>query len=150
MQIRQPQTISHSITRRLQFCAGHRVHGHESKCKHPHGHNYVVYVTAEPMKGLDTLGRVIDFSVIKDRLGAWIDEQWDHAFLYWRKDEEMAAIYQANPCWKHFVMPENPTAENMAAFLYWVVCPALFSDKGIDVTQVVIHETENCYAEVKA
>lgn len=148
MQIRQPLTINHSITRRFQFCAGHRVYGHESKCRHPHGHNYVVYVTAEPMQGLDSIGRVIDFSVIKDRLGAWIEEHWDHSFLYWKDDEEMSGVYDNHPEWKHFVMPCNPTAENMASFLYQIVCPALFADKNIDVTKVVIHETENCFAGV--
>lgn len=35
-----------SCTRRLTFAAGHRVWKHEGKCAHPHGHNYVVEVTA--------------------------------------------------------------------------------------------------------
>ena len=47
-----------TCTRRLTFCAGHRVLGHESKCAHPHGHNYVVYVTAEAEQ-LDDVGRVM-------------------------------------------------------------------------------------------
>ncbi len=36
-----------TATRRVQFCAGHRVHRHESKCRNLHGHNYVAFFTAE-------------------------------------------------------------------------------------------------------
>ena len=32
-----------TCTRRLQFCAGHRVYGHESKCANVHGHNLAVF-----------------------------------------------------------------------------------------------------------
>ena len=51
----------HTITRRLEFDAGHRVYQHESKCNHVHGHRYVVEVEATGT--LDGLGRIIDFSV---------------------------------------------------------------------------------------
>lgn len=39
-----------TCTRRLQFCAGHRVLGHEGKCARPHGHNYTLFVTAKAVK----------------------------------------------------------------------------------------------------
>src|SRR4051812_38105417 len=65
--------------RRLNFCAGHRVFGHENKCARLHGHNYTVYVHAEGIdRPIDGLGRVIDFSVLKERLGAFIDTRMDH------------------------------------------------------------------------
>ena len=69
-----------TATRRLQFCAGHRVHDHESECRNLHGHNYVVFLTAASTSDdpLDKLGRVIDFGVLKEKFGAWIDEWWDH------------------------------------------------------------------------
>ncbi len=72
-------------TRRLQFCCGHRVMRHESKCAHLHGHNYVAFFTASAQ--LDDVGRVIDFSVIKERVGGWIDEFWDHGFVLNEEDE---------------------------------------------------------------
>lgn len=148
MNLSVDEKVSFSIMRRLTFCAGHRVHGHESKCKHPHGHNYVVYVTARPAKYLDSIGRVIDFSVLKAKLGTWLDEKWDHAFIYWRGDEEMSAVYAGHQEWKHYVMPTNPTAENMAAYLLKVICPELFGGCGISITNIVVEETENCTAEV--
>ena len=62
-----------SCTRRIQFCAGHRVLGHENKCANAHGHNYVAYISARS-NDLDKVGRVIDFSVLKEKIGGWIDE----------------------------------------------------------------------------
>lgn len=42
------------------FCAGHRVVGHENKCRHLHGHNYRVTFYCESQE-LDGVGRVVDF-----------------------------------------------------------------------------------------
>ena len=65
--------IKKSCTRRIQFASGHRVLGHENKCRHIHGHNYVAFIHAEAEQ-LDSIGRVIDFGVLKDKFGGWIDE----------------------------------------------------------------------------
>ena len=55
------------ITRRLEFDAGHRVLGHEGKCKNLHGHRYSAEITVTA-PDLDGLGRVIDFGVIKEKV----------------------------------------------------------------------------------
>src|SRR5215831_15632210 len=104
------------INRRLCFCAGHRVMGHENKCANLHGHNYVVTVTASGQ--LDTVGRVIDFGVVKEIAGGWLEDHWDHAFLYCGKDGGVAALFEAHPEWKSFECQFNPTAENMAEFSF--------------------------------
>lgn len=143
-----------TATRRLQFCAGHRVFLHESKCRNMHGHNYVLYFTAQvnPNSGvrqgdLDSLGRVIDFGVMKEKLGTWIDENWDHGFIYFAQDQFLRDLFVGSEN-KSFALPTNPTAENMAAYLLWRVCPVLFKGTGIDIIRIVLHETENCSAEV--
>lgn len=142
-----------TCTRRIQFCAGHRVHGHENKCKNLHGHNYVALFTARakagytaPDGGVDGIGRIIDFSAMKGRLGGWIDEHWDHGFIAWQHDDEVAAMLIAMPEAKRYFMPTNPTAENMARHLLFDICPKLFADTQVAVVQIVIHETENCSA----
>jgi len=138
-----------TCTRRLTFCAGHRVMGHENKCAHLHGHNYVVELTAAAQ--LDGVGRVIDFSVLKARLGGWIDAHWDHGFILHRGDEdarravESFAPREGEPQ-KLYLMADNPTAENMAQYLLLEVCPPLFADTGIAIVRAVVHETENCHA----
>lgn len=140
-----------TCTRRIQFCCGHRVSGHESKCAHLHGHNYVVEVTARA-DGLDGIGRVVDFSVLKERIGGWLEEKWDHGFVLWEKDEHgieaMAAFRRsAQRPQKIYLMPTNPTAENMADFLLRVICPMVLAGTGVEACRVVVIETENCWAE---
>lgn len=144
-----------SCSRRLTFCAGHRVAGHENKCAHLHGHNYEVEIQAEPDAGLDHLGRVIDFGVLKKKVGGWIDENWDHAFIAWLDDAVMGMVmdllddqHEAGRCPRPrvFWLPTNPTAENLAHYLLRVVCPEVLKGTGVVVTAVVVVETENCWA----
>ena len=139
-----------TCTRRIQFCAGHRVHGHENKCANLHGHNYVLLVTARAIKThaeLDRIGRVVDFSVLNERIGGWIDEKWDHGFLLWKHDNdaiEAVAKVQKQKC---YLMQNNPTAENMAKHIL-DLSGSLLEDTGVELVNVVLWETENCYAEV--
>lgn len=149
-----------SITRYHDICAGHRVVGHEGKCRHLHGHNYRIHFTCEA-DTLDDLGRVVDFSVVKDRLCMWLEKNWDHKFLVWEKDSLVCAMHglinngdyslkqdreQFNDSlvWLNF----NPTAENLANHILEVVAPAQLKGTGVTVTQVTIEETRKCSATV--
>ena len=139
-----------TCTRRIQFCAGHRVHKHESRCNSMHGHNYVALFEARCIGGgLDSLGRVIDFSVLKERLGGWIDRNWDHGFIHHDADTEVAAAVAAVGGTKGYALPYNPTAENMARYLLNTVAPEALAGTGVEVTEVLLWETENCYARVR-
>jgi len=120
--------------------------GHESKCAQPHGHNYVAFFQAYATS-LDGIGRVIDFSVLKAKLGGWIDETWDHKFLVYEKDRALGdALSSATS--GIVSCPFNPTAENMAMYLLSVVAPRELEGTGVVVEKVTLFETENCYAEV--
>lgn len=139
-----------NISRRIQFCAGHRLYQHESKCRNLHGHNYVVHVHAQANK-LDHLGRVIDFSILKDKIGGWIDDNWDHGFIYCEQDDICRKVFKNIQMFmemKIFVLPCNPTAENMAEYLLNTVCPNLMKGTGVEVFKIVLEETENCCATV--
>ncbi len=138
--------MSITIMRRIPFCAGHRLHQHGGKCEFFHGHNYVadIYVTGE---GLDSVGRVIDFSDLKNLLKGWIDQHWDHGFLLSQEDHNgLQTIQQVEPC-KYYVLPYNPTAENMARYLLEQVCPPLLRELGVTASKVVIWETPESCAE---
>ena len=46
---------------------------------------------------------------------------------------------------KYFVMPSNPTAENMARYLLEVVAPGVLGDLGVVARKVAVWETdESC------
>ncbi|NLF71179.1 MAG: 6-carboxytetrahydropterin synthase [Candidatus Anammoximicrobium sp.] len=135
-----------TIMRRITFCAGHRLHRHEGKCQYFHGHNYVAefYVSGEET---DAVGRVIDFAVLKNRFKGWIDEHWDHGFLLSQEDENgIAAARLVQPS-RVYLLPFNPTAENMARYLLERVCPPLLAGTGVRATKVVIWETPDACAE---
>ncbi|MBX9672136.1 MAG: 6-carboxytetrahydropterin synthase [Candidatus Obscuribacterales bacterium] len=136
-----------TAVRRLQFCAGHRVYRHESKCSNLHGHNYVLFLHATTNQ-LDELGRVIDFGVLKSVFAPWIERNWDHGFIVWQDDEPALAALKQVEGQKVFRLSTNPTAENMALFLLHELGPQLLSGTSVTLSKVVLWETENCYVEV--
>lgn len=136
---------------------GHRVFGHESKCAFLHGHNYRVHFTVAAKQrgqvvngetrdgdGLDDLGRVLDFSVIKSALCFWLEKHWDHKFLIWDQDPlaKPLALLDNTVVWTPF----NPTAENLAKYLVEVVAPAQLADTQCQVISCRIEETRKCSA----
>lgn len=137
-----------TITRKIYFDAAHRVAEHESKCKNLHGHRYTLEAKFTAKK-LDNLGRIIDFGVIKERLGSWIDENWDHNTILWEGDREIGAKISSVTGQMIFYLENNPTAENMAAYIFQEVCPELFKDTKVKCISVKLYETPNCVAEVE-
>ncbi|KAF3363399.1 6-carboxy-5,6,7,8-tetrahydropterin synthase [Chlamydiales bacterium STE3] len=134
--------------RKLHFCAGHRVMGHEGKCATVHGHNYYLHLFAESPK-LDAIGRVVDFSVLKEKIGSWVEYHWDHNFLVCDRDDKVIEMLHTIPRKKDpFICPFNPTAENMAYFLLHEIAPQCLKGTSITITKIVLYETENCYVEV--
>lgn len=138
--------MSVTAKRYHDFCAGHRVHGHESKCAHLHGHNYRVHFTIEMVEGaVDDIGRVMDFSVIKSKLCEWLEENWDHKFLVWEKDPIRSYLTDIDPEGTVWV-PFNPTAENMAEYLVMEVGPMQLAETGCKLISCEIEETRKCSA----
>jgi 6-pyruvoyltetrahydropterin/6-carboxytetrahydropterin synthase len=135
---------------------GHRVVGHEGKCRHLHGHNYRIHFYCEA-DTLDDVGRVIDFSVIKEKLCMWLENNWDHKFLAWQNDSMMSAIHysvnndddQSQEDRQHFNeslvwVTFNPTAENIANYLLETVGPEELHGTGVTLVKVVVEETAKC------
>ncbi|HAG6100110.1 TPA: 6-carboxytetrahydropterin synthase [Escherichia coli] len=162
--------MSYTVIRSHEICAGHRVVGHESKCRHLHGHNYKFHFKVAPKKGsqemnsilLDDVGRVIDFSVVKTTLCQWLENNWDHKFLHWEKDvlieglksvvgfaddcgEFISAKEQINFLDSMVSLPFNPTAENLAAYMVNVIGPQLLDEHGVQLVECTIEETSKCH-----
>ena len=139
---------------------GHRVVGHENKCRHLHGHNYRIHFVCRAelgVKSLDHIGRVIDFSVIKEKLCMWVENNWDHKFLAWEHDSVMQeaaqlmdtdslndtdGLFGKSIVWTTF----NPTAENMAEHLVKFIGPQQLAGTGVELVSVTIEETAKCSA----
>lgn len=135
-------------TRYHDICCGHRVVGQGGKCEHLHGHNYRFHMTIESYQedGVDAVGRVLDFSVIKSVLCEWLEENWDHKMLLWAKDPMYAYVKDIDQSTVR--VPFNPTAEGLAQHFVEVVAPALFAEHKIEciLAECTIDETAKCSA----
>lgn len=151
----------HTAERYHDISCGHRVVGHESKCRHLHGHNYRIHFVCQAE--LDNIGRVIDFTAIKEKLCMWVEDNWDHKFLAWERDTLMQQIagmtsaygakitsdenpademLSASMVWTPF----NPTAENMAQYLVDVIGPMQLEGTGVKLVTCRVEETMKCSA----
>ena len=88
------------LTVRSDFSSAHFLRDYDGKCKNLHGHTWQVAVTVAG-ESLDKIGVMADFVGMKRHLQTILD-QLDHACL---NDLE---YFKAN----------NPTAENLARFIY--------------------------------
>lgn len=132
-----------SAERYHDISCGHRVYGHESKCANLHGHNYRVTFLCQAER-LDMVGRVIDFSVMKERLCMPMEEMWDHRMLLWQEDPWHVDLRLMDP--SVVVLPFNPTAENLAGYLlrYWA--PLQLRGTEVTLVGVKVEETRKCSA----
>jgi len=125
-----------SITRRMAFCAAHRLHSDRlgpeenrrifGKCNHPngHGHNYVLEVTlAGPVD--PATGMVFSLTELKRVMVEVVERNMDH------KNLNMDV-----PAFKEL----NPTAENIAVVLWGMLESRL--PRGL-LSEVRLIETEN-------
>ena len=83
------------VKKRMEIAGAHRLNlNYESKCANLHGHNWIVTVWCKSQT-LDANGMVMDFTNIKRK----VQDKLDHKFL-------------------NDVVPFNPTAENIAKWVY--------------------------------
>lgn len=138
--------VTLTLMRRIKFCAGHRLFEHGGKCENFHGHNCIAdfFVQGEEQ---DKVGRVVDFVHLKAKCKGWIDKHWDHGFLVYEGDSNaIDALRLVQPS-RLFLLPYNPTAENMARYLLEEASPNFFPNGEGRVVRVRIWETDESYAE---
>jgi 6-pyruvoyltetrahydropterin/6-carboxytetrahydropterin synthase len=141
-----------TVVRRIPFCAGHRLVQHGGKCENLHGHNYWAEIAVSANE-TDAVGRVVDFAELKRLFKGWIDEHWDHGFIVFADDQQAIDAIRSVTPHKLYLLPANPTAENIARHLLVDIGPRLLAslpDYNLRIRRVTIWETEDAWAEVVA
>lgn len=128
----------YSVTKRIDFCYGHRLLDYDGVCKHPHGHNAVAEIEIRT-DALDKRNMVVDFSDIKQIVKGWIDRELDHKMIL-RHDDPMVAPLTAlgEPL---YLLDSNPTVERIARLIF-----DMTREQGLSVLRVTVWETPTSWA----
>ncbi len=116
------------VTIEETFAAGHALRNYRGKCENVHGHNYRCQVTVEGAD-LDSIGLLVDFVELKKVVHGVLDRM-DHQWL--------------NEFPPFDVL--NPSAENMAKYIYDEVSGGLKSRQHVRVGLVRLWETDTACA----
>ncbi|MDP3651907.1 MAG: 6-carboxytetrahydropterin synthase QueD [Rhodoferax sp.] len=145
-----------TITRKLEFDAGHRIPDHKSQCRNLHGHRYTLLITLVgaviDQEGQSDNGMVMDFSDIKTLAKTHLVDLWDHAFLVYRGDALVREFLDSLPDHKTVVLDCIPTVENLARTAFDIL-KNVYQDQfntGLTLDKITLYETPNCWAEVSA
>ncbi len=110
------------------FAAAHALRNYHGKCENLHGHNYKVQVRVTGSK-LDEAGMLVDFAELK-RLLRGATGRLDHQNL-----NELDPFDRI-----------NPSAENIAKFLYEEISGNLTRENAAALEEVKVWETDIQYA----
>jgi 6-pyruvoyltetrahydropterin/6-carboxytetrahydropterin synthase len=110
------------------FAAGHALRNYKGKCENVHGHNYRCQVTVQG-SDLDHVGLLVDFVELKRAVHSVLDRM-DHQWL-----NEFPPFTEL-----------NPSAENMAKYIYDEVHELLKTRQGVRVGLVRLWETDTASA----
>jgi 6-pyruvoyltetrahydropterin/6-carboxytetrahydropterin synthase len=142
----------YSIRKQFKFEASHQLNGAYSKACTDciHGHSYIVEVFFKS-KNLNKDGMVIDFGEISDILNGLI-QTYDHALFIPESfgEEYINILKKYNSEKKLHICKTNPTAENMARWMYESIKLALddiFKGAPELLHSVRVHETRTGWAE---
>ncbi len=126
------------VTRKIDFCYGHRLLNYGGKCRHLHGHNGRVVISFQANQ-LDERGMVIDFSDIKKVVSRWIDDNLDHRMILCKEDPAADVLLELGE--PVYLIDENPTAENIAKMIFDHA-----RDEGFPIAEACLWETPRCFA----
>jgi 6-pyruvoyltetrahydropterin/6-carboxytetrahydropterin synthase len=144
-----------TITRKLEFDAGHRIPDHRSQCRNLHGHRYVLEITLQgelvETEGAPDRGMVMDFADVKALAMEHLVNKWDHAFIVYARDEVVRSFLEKMADHKTVVLDRIPTVENLAAEAFQILSGVYNDHYGVDLKlkRVRLYETPNCWADVE-
>jgi 6-pyruvoyltetrahydropterin/6-carboxytetrahydropterin synthase len=129
----------YKVVKRLEFCYGHRLLSYEGKCAHLHGHNGILEIELQSTE-LDAQGMVCDFSTINAIAEKFVLQKLDHHLILHSHDPLIKSLREAGQ--EILELPANPTAENIAKFIFYAL-----EEQGLPVSTIRVWESSSSYAE---
>jgi 6-pyruvoyltetrahydropterin/6-carboxytetrahydropterin synthase len=126
------------VTKRIEFCYGHRLLDYDGICKHPHGHNAVAEIDVRT-DALDRRNMVADFSDIKRLVKGWIDQELDHKMILRQDDPLVGPLRELGE--PMYLLESNPTVERIARLIFEKT-----QELGFRVVSVRVWETPSSFA----
>ena len=130
------------VTKRIEFCYGHRLLDYDGVCKHPHGHNASVEIDVRT-DNLDSRNMVVDFSDIKRIVKGWIDRELDHKMILRHDDPLVEPLKRLGE--PMYLLDSYPTVEQIARLIY-----EQGRALGVDIQTVRVWETPTSVASYSA
>jgi 6-pyruvoyltetrahydropterin/6-carboxytetrahydropterin synthase len=128
----------YSVTKRIEFCYGHRLLEYDGICKHPHGNNALAEIEVRTGT-LDGRNMVCDFSDIKRIVKGWIDEKIDHQMILRHDDPLVTPLRELGE--PIFIVQSNPTVEHIARLIFDYA-----RGQSLPVVRVTVWETPTSFA----
>ena len=122
----------------------HSITNHGGKCDCIHGHTAKIIFRIRNIDGVDDLGMVSDFIPMKKHLKSLIEKEIDHRTLLFCEDERAEKFEKIDPA-SFNIVPFNPTAENLAKYLYDLVSGNLEANN-LKLEKVTFMESESTKA----
>jgi 6-pyruvoyltetrahydropterin/6-carboxytetrahydropterin synthase len=132
----------YSVTKRIEFCYGHRLLDYDGVCRHPHGHNAVAEIEIRA-EALDSRNMVMDFNDIKNVVKAWIDRELDHKMILRHDDKLVEALRRLGE--PMYLLDSNPTVERIARLVF-----DISREQKLPVSRVTVWETPTSWATYTA
>ena len=121
------------LTKEFRFEGAHALTGYDGKCRHIHGHSYILYVT---VKGTP-------FTDLKKIVNERIIDRFDHALIL--RDSAPISGEIARAYGRVVTVPFQPTCENLITHFAETIRTGL--PAGVTLHSLRLHETATSYVE---
>lgn len=135
------------LTKEFRFEGAHALTGYDGKCRHIHGHSYVLLVTISGTpnnhSGNPKEGMVMDFGLLKELVQKLIIEPFDHALIL-RHDAVLASDLKEQ-YQNVLILPFQPTCEQLCIHFAALLAPAIPDPSKL--FSIRLYETPTSYVE---
>jgi len=135
------------ITKEFKFEGAHALLNYDGKCRHIHGHSYILHVTVKGTPEDNELspkyGMLIDFSILKKIVNENILDKFDHALILRENaplSEDIKNIYG-----NVITVAFQPTCENLVIYFAEQIKKSLPAN--VQLYSLKLYETATSFAE---